>query len=199
MSRGRIGAMKPTICCDCPAPLKQPEGSGRPRVRCPECTVQHRARKVAERYRSMHGVKPRAERLLLPRPVFIEFACFNCGTFKRRRTRAPISAFNRYCSRRCQQADMVDALAVFKRDDWRCHLCSKKTKRHLRGTYAPLAPELDHVIPLALGGRHTYDNVKCACRACNGEKNATTKGQLGLVLVRAAHVEQAEGQLPLLP
>ena len=36
------------------------------------------------------------------------------------------------------------------------------------------APELDHVVPLASGGAHTYANSACACRECNILKGALT-------------------------
>ena len=51
---------------------------------------------------------------------------------------------------------------VFARDGYRCMEC----------LLAPpdVALELDHIIPLAAGGSHTYDNVACAHRACNLEK-----------------------------
>lgn len=62
---------------------------------------------------------------------------------------------------------------VFERDGWRCQMCGISTPSKHRGTCKPNAPELDHVIPIALGGSHTYDNVQCSCRRCNGMKGAT--------------------------
>jgi hypothetical protein len=76
--------------------------------------------------------------------------------------------------------DNVDPFVVFDRDGWRCQLCKIKTPRKLRGTYAPNAPELDHIIPLAAGGGHTYINTQCACRSCNSLKSDTPLGQLRL-------------------
>lgn len=78
------------------------------------------------------------------------------------------------------QVEPIDPLKVFERDKWRCHLCGEKTPRRLRGTYDPRAPELEHIIPLAKGGTHTWGNVACSCRACNGMKGAKAQGQLGL-------------------
>jgi hypothetical protein len=77
-----------------------------------------------------------------------------------------------------QIRERVDPVSVFKRDGWRCQLCGRKVGRRHDNT--PKSPELDHITPLALGGTHTYDNVQCACRACNGSKGATVKGQLRL-------------------
>jgi 5-methylcytosine-specific restriction endonuclease McrA len=78
------------------------------------------------------------------------------------------------------EADNIDPLRVFERDGWRCHLCRRATPKRLRGTYEPRAPELDHVLPLSIGGAHTWGNVACACRACNQSKGARPLGQLGL-------------------
>lgn len=66
----------------------------------------------------------------------------------------------------------VSKRSVFERDGWRCYLCGCETPKHLSGTTEPNAPELDHVVPLAKGGPHTYRNVRCACRACNRDKGA---------------------------
>lgn len=71
----------------------------------------------------------------------------------------------------------VNPMKVFERDGWRCHLCGVRTPRRLRGSTDPRAPELDHIVPVAAGGGHTYANTACACRKCNGEKGATPKGQ----------------------
>jgi 5-methylcytosine-specific restriction endonuclease McrA len=80
-------------------------------------------------------------------------------------------------------AEAIDPFVVFTRDKWTCQLCGVTTPRKLRGTYEPTAPELDHVVPLALGGSHTWGNVQCACRRCNGIKGANAMGQMGLSLV----------------
>jgi 5-methylcytosine-specific restriction endonuclease McrA len=68
--------------------------------------------------------------------------------------------------------ESIDAIAVFIRDGWRCQSCGCNTPRSLRGSQHSDAPELDHIVPLALGGAHTHDNVQCLCRTCNGLKGA---------------------------
>ncbi len=77
--------------------------------------------------------------------------------------------------------ERVDATAVFERDGWTCQLCGCKTPKRRRGTQADDAPELDHIVPLAAGGEHSYRNTQCACRACNYTKGAEPRGQLLLV------------------
>lgn len=66
----------------------------------------------------------------------------------------------------------IDPIAVFERDGWRCYLCGIATPKFLRGTCEANAPELEHKLALANGGTHTWDNVACACRACNQAKGA---------------------------
>jgi 5-methylcytosine-specific restriction endonuclease McrA len=74
--------------------------------------------------------------------------------------------------------EMVDAVRVFTRDGWRCQLCGAKTPQFLRGTYKARAPELDHIIPIAAGGEHSYRNTQCACRSCNAAKRDRPLGQM---------------------
>lgn len=64
----------------------------------------------------------------------------------------------------------VDPFVVFERDGWRCQLCGDPTPKEKRGTRDAKAPELDHIIPIARGGEHSYSNTQCACRTCNNLK-----------------------------
>jgi 5-methylcytosine-specific restriction endonuclease McrA len=41
----------------------------------------------------------------------------------------------------------------------------------------PLAPTLDHIVPLARGGHHTRDNTQCAHFSCNTRKGARVPQQ----------------------
>lgn len=76
--------------------------------------------------------------------------------------------------------ESVDPIAVFERDKWKCQLCMVSTPRNLRGTTNDRAPELDHIMPLSLGGAHSYMNTQCACRKCNIAKSNTPPDQVGL-------------------
>lgn len=78
--------------------------------------------------------------------------------------------------------EMVDIFKVMQRDRWQCQLCGIKTLKNKRGTCDDRAPELDHIVPLALGGSHMWHNVQCACRKCNIEKGAKARGQLRLAI-----------------
>lgn len=59
----------------------------------------------------------------------------------------------------------VNPIKVFDRDKWTCQACGVKTPRKLRGTYNDRAPELDHIMPLSLGGAHSYMNVSAIFHA----------------------------------
>lgn len=83
---------------------------------------------------------------------------------------------------RGREHEAIDPIRVFERDDWCCQLCHKRLRPEDRGTYKDEAPELDHVVPLAVGGSHTWGNVQLACRACNNAKGAEPAGQLGLAI-----------------
>lgn len=83
--------------------------------------------------------------------------------------------------RGARKAETVDPFEVFKRDGWKCQNCRRKTPRIKRGTYDSNAPELDHIMPLSLGGEHTYRNTQLLCRACNAVKSNSPMGQLSLL------------------
>jgi 5-methylcytosine-specific restriction endonuclease McrA len=62
--------------------------------------------------------------------------------------------------------------AVFARDHGECQYCGGK------------AENLDHVVPRAKGGTHTWDNLVAACKRCNGRKADKSLAQSGLKLKR---------------
>ncbi len=70
---------------------------------------------------------------------------------------------------------------VFKRDKWRCQMCGKKTTKKHGNTHDDY-PELDHVMPMSLGGDHTMENTQCLCRACNAAKSNKHPAEVGVGL-----------------
>jgi 5-methylcytosine-specific restriction endonuclease McrA len=68
--------------------------------------------------------------------------------------------------------ESVDPVAICERDGWLCWICGEPAPRELRGTLDKMAPEADHVVPLALGGHHTASNMACAHKGCNMKKGA---------------------------
>jgi 5-methylcytosine-specific restriction endonuclease McrA len=66
--------------------------------------------------------------------------------------------------------------AVFARDGGRCQYCG-----------AP-AESIDHVVPRAKGGPHTWENVVAACRPCNTAKRDRLLSETSMVLRRRPSV-----------
>lgn len=94
------------------------------------------------------------------------------------RYRKRIDDMKRRAVKRAARVEAVDPFKVFERDRWKCQLCGVRTLRRLRGSSDDRAPELDHIVPLAKSGDHSYRNTQCACRACNRAKLAKPLGQL---------------------
>jgi hypothetical protein len=127
------------------------------------------------------------------RRCWVAGQCADCGEnyVDPRRTggKAPL-----YCSPRCARRvaertrRAVKAAAfvapvwrkrIFERDGWVCQLCGKPTQPDKQKTVGtkhphPLAPVLDHIIPLSRrggGGTHEPGNVQCAHFQCNSLKS----------------------------
>lgn len=63
----------------------------------------------------------------------------------------------------------ITLVKVYEHDHGICYLCGKHLT--LNDDYNRSdAPTIEHVIPIAKGGTHTWDNVKLACRDCNVKK-----------------------------
>jgi len=102
-----------------------------------------------------------------------------CSVECRIQRKADTKAASRKARKALQRGVTVETVkprVVFERDQWHCYLCGVSTPEYLRGTLEHNAPELEHVVPLARGGQHSYANVRCACKACNmakGTKDAS--------------------------
>lgn len=106
--------------------------------------------------------------------------CSTCSHAKAKANKRASKAARR-AKERSPAAEVFDPFEIFERDGWRCHMCKCSTPKRYRGTYKDNAPELDHILPLALGGEHTRLNTACSCRKCNGNKGAKALGQMLLV------------------
>lgn len=109
-----------------------------------------------------------------------EYCSSSCLSLVQMATRRT-SKLKRKAAKRAVTVETVDPIKVFDRDKWKCQLCGIKTPKAKRGTYDGNAPELDHIVPLAKGGEHSYRNTQCACRRCNGLKSDRPLGQLRLI------------------
>jgi 5-methylcytosine-specific restriction endonuclease McrA len=65
---------------------------------------------------------------------------------------------------------------VFARDRYTCQYCGARPPRSQLN--------LDHVVPRALGGRTTWENVVCSCVDCNRRKGGRTPQQARIRLLR---------------
>lgn len=81
---------------------------------------------------------------------------------------------------------LVTRLKVFDRDEYVCQLCNCKCLSQVvfvDGVPDPMSPTVDHIVALSMRLKgHTWDNVQCACWACNVAKGARARGQLRLAM-----------------
>jgi 5-methylcytosine-specific restriction endonuclease McrA len=65
---------------------------------------------------------------------------------------------------------------ILARDDFRCQYC----KKDLTAKDATL----DHVVPRTQGGKTTWENIVCACSACNRKKGGRTPAEARMTLLK---------------
>lgn len=117
---------------------------------------------------------------------WINGRCRRCSEWFTVRASSANATRSRHCSERCRLGHKnelrravlrdayvadIDRTAIFERDGWICQLCFRPTER---AAQVPdlLAPTIDHVIPLAVGGTHEPANAQCAHYSCNSAKGA---------------------------
>ena len=69
---------------------------------------------------------------------------------------------------------------VFIRDKYTCQYCGQRV-RDLT---------VDHVMPKHRGGRHSWDNLVSACKACNHRKGGKTPEEARMALLKPARAPQ---------
>lgn len=77
------------------------------------------------------------------------------------------------------EVQSISPREIFERDGWMCGICGKRVDRRLKFPH-PKSASLDHIVPLAMGGTHTRNNVQLAHFICNSLKSANEGGQLRL-------------------
>ncbi|MBX7103330.1 MAG: HNH endonuclease [Gemmataceae bacterium] len=65
---------------------------------------------------------------------------------------------------------------LFARDGNQCQYCGKR--------FPTSELSLDHVVPRSQGGQTTWENIVCACVACNVRKGGRTPKQAHIALIR---------------
>ena len=157
------------------------------RTKQKEHEAQERDRQKAERH-SRTVNEELAKRLAI-------HVCRNCG----REFCQMITGYNSksYCSEKCQNRyfnrgrsekrykklmsrkhdNDISLEKLFKRDSGFCYLCGKEcdwSDGEWHGDVfiaGPHYPSIDHVVSVAKGGTHTWENIKLACRECNWRKS----------------------------
>lgn len=64
---------------------------------------------------------------------------------------------------------VVNRFELFDRDGWVCQLCGEPVDPELKRPNV-MAPTIDHIVPLSLGGDHTMENCQLAHLSCNSSK-----------------------------
>lgn len=95
--------------------------------------------------------------------------CQECRTsaMKAQRERLKIQRRTRV---ETQWVEYVSRIVVFKRDRYQCWICLGMVKRKYDSN-DPASPTIDHVVPLAKGGTHSYANCRTAHAICNSLKS----------------------------
>lgn len=81
----------------------------------------------------------------------------------------------RYAMRKAAFVENVDPLELYTEQAGVCYLCG--------GKFEFKEMELDHVHPIAKGGKHQKSNCKMACAKCNRSKGSKTLEELSYQMV----------------
>lgn len=151
-------------------------------------TAEERRQRIRQREREREKEKRRRERL-----EHITFtSCMGCGAMFLYDDRTHQKYCSKQCARRLRQkkkevvrrirtkAQMVDnditLEKLYQRDGGICYLCGRVCDWNDRVTIDGTVicgdnyPSIEHVIPLSKNGKHSWANVKLACRKCNNHK-----------------------------
>ena len=73
----------------------------------------------------------------------------------------------------CEYDKTVTLKKLIKRDGLKCRICGgmcNQNDHEWTDFFGPTSPTLDHIIPLAKGGGHVWENVQVAHAICNSRK-----------------------------
>jgi len=87
--------------------------------------------------------------------------------YQRDRSRYLTKAHSRHAKIKLAYVEDVDFIKVYKRDGWVCQLCGEPVSRTPKGSHDPMMASPDHIIPISLGGKHSYENLQCSHLKCN--------------------------------
>jgi 5-methylcytosine-specific restriction endonuclease McrA len=83
--------------------------------------------------------------------------------------------------RRPRPVVKLSKVEVFRRDNFTCQYCGKKSN----------SLTIDHVIPRSKGGAHAWENLVAACPSCNHKKGGRTAQQANMPLLKAPKAPSA--------
>jgi 5-methylcytosine-specific restriction endonuclease McrA len=93
--------------------------------------------------------------------------CLECLRIRRKATatRRKAVAHVKYARSKGFSTISADELEVYLEDnrDTKCKYCGDP------------ASHIDHIVPLSLGGEHSFDNIQMICRACNMAKGTLSE------------------------
>ena len=153
---------------------------GSQQARCRDCFAEYVLTKRAPRV-SLAGPTPTCVDCGGPAVSYhnSQVRCKGCSAERLRTYKTAAEARRRV---RCDAGDKgIGWLALGERDGWSCHLCRRPVLRKAGTAYVPLGATVDHLIPIALDGSHTWDNVALAHRRCNVSRSTGGTVQLRLV------------------
>lgn len=154
---------------------------------CPRCAERERTQKRERE--SINKQKRQAEKFARTQLIRMRI-CKECGALF-----IPRSSHQVRCSRDCTVRNMnrgaddrlnknnvvdkdITLTKLFKRDNGKCWLCGgscdwEDSYTRTNGVVVVGAsyPSIDHVIPLAKGGKHSWSNIRLAHKHCNELKN----------------------------
>lgn len=83
---------------------------------------------------------------------------------------------------------------LYRRDSGVCYLCGEKCDWNDKeyGSAGPLYPSIDHIIPIARGGLHSWDNVRLAHCSCNSKKSSDMLDDLETLVPENAYKYKKE-------
>ena len=174
--------------------LQRLEASKPPRPRCKNCGAEMSRRK-ANVFCSKPECRSKSRKeYAMRQPQCVVDGCSRpasaygmCGSHYSARWRLEnpgkaSAARTRYRARkRSAFVEDVDPLAVFERDKWTCGICGERIPKRAKWPDMRSA-SVDHIVPLACGGKHEMRNVQASHLGCNSVKQNRGSGeQLALI------------------
>lgn len=149
---------------------------------CINCNKEYETHQTESKYCSYECRYESSYRYMVERKPTYNIKCKECGkwfsTTNKGKKYCSVTCSDRFEYRkketirreRIKQNGRIDwdisIERLIHRDKGICYLCGEQVKTNLDPNH-DYYPSIEHVIPVAKGGTHTWDNVKLAHRKCN--------------------------------